>query len=160
VTGLIDIVEADIAAADLLALLHAAAFCRPGDETWSAKSFSDVLGMAGAFCLIAQRQDDEGPEPVGFAACRVAGDESELLSIGVVPAYRKAGTARSLITRGIERCRAAGARHLTLEVAQDNPLAQELYQSLGFLEVGRRPAYYRRLHGLRVDAITMKLAIS
>ena len=158
-TGVIDIVEVDAAAADLLAGLHAESFCRPGDETWTTKSFADVLGMPGAFCLLAQTERAGGAEPVGFAACRVASQEAELLSIGVIPPHRQTGTARALIARAVEKCCCAGALCLTLEVATDNPTAQELYASLDFVPVGRRPSYYKRLYGRRVDAITMCRAI-
>ena len=158
-TCAIEIMEVDQSASDLLARLHAGSFCRPGDETWSAKSFSDVLAMAGSFCLIAQVAGEAGSEPIGFAASRIAGDDSELLTIGVLPRFRKAGTARELIAKSLDRCRAAGVRRLVLEVAEDNPTAQELYRSLGFEVIGRRPAYYRRLHGRRVAAITMRLRV-
>ncbi|MFN3230786.1 MAG: GNAT family N-acetyltransferase [Alphaproteobacteria bacterium] len=155
-TGLVDIVEVDANAAALLAALHAASFCRPGDETWTVKSFADVLGMTGTFCLLARRELESGSEPVGFAACRVAADDSELLSLGVIPGYRHAGTARALVVRSMEICRKAGALTLTLEVATDNPSAKQLYESMGFAAIGRRPAYYRRLRDQRVDAITMR----
>ncbi len=160
-TGLFDIVEIQPAAGveNMLAALHAACFCRPGDETWTAKSFADVMGMAGAFCLLARQEHEDGAEPIGFAVCRTGGGESELLSIGVIPEHRQSGTARSLIARSMDMCRRAGARHLTLEVATDNPLARDLYVSLGFQAVGRRAGYYRRLQGRRVDAITMRRSL-
>ncbi len=41
-----------------------------------------------------------------------------------------------------------------LEVRADNPVAQQLYASEGFAEVGRRPRYYQPDD---VDAIVMKL---
>ncbi len=149
---LVDIAPVDATAVDLLAALHAASFCRPGDERWSAQAFSDVLGMPGSFCLLASA----GPDPVGFCACRVAGPESELLSLGVLPRQRRAGTARQLILRSMGRCVEGGAREMYLEVAEDNPTAQLLYRSLGFFQVGRRKGYYLRLDSVKVDALTMR----
>lgn len=155
-----DIVSVGELAAELLAALHAASFSRPGDERWSSQAFADVLRMPGSFCLLAQFLDDRDARPIGFCACRVAGPDSELLSIGVVPDQRNRGIARQLIAQSIERCRAGGAREMFLEVAEDNPNAQQLYRSLGFHQVGRRRGYYLRLDDLRVDALTMRLDLS
>ncbi len=146
--------------AELLAALHAAAFHRPGDETWTASSFAKVIATPGAFCLIASIDSENGQEPCGFAACRFGRAEGELLSIGVVPPRQRENIARDLIERCIEHCRKIGAQDLYLEVAKDNPNAQGLYDNLGFSVIGHRSGYYKRLAGRRVDAITMRLEIS
>lgn len=159
-TGMIDIVRMDAQAAPLLAALHAASFYRPGDETWSERAFANVLNMPGAFALIAQTQHADGPRPVGFSVCRMTRPEAELLSLGVIPEHRQLGTARRLIDASVARCRQADIQVLYLEVAEDNPPAQTLYSSLGFEQVGRRPAYYARLNNQRVDALTMQLSLS
>jgi ribosomal-protein-alanine N-acetyltransferase len=156
VTALVDIAPVGAAAAELLAELHAGAFCRPGDERWSSQAFSDVLAMPGAFCLMATLRGADGAAPIGFCACRVAGPESELLSLGVLPGQRRQGTARQLILRSMGRCVEGGAREMFLEVAEDNPAAQTLYRSMGFYQVGRRKGYYQRLDNVRVDALTMR----
>ena len=74
---------------------------------------------------------------VGFSLCRVVRDESELLSIGVGPAYRRRGVAGYLLRASMERARAIGARQMFLEVAIDNLAAQQLYLEHGFERVGR-----------------------
>lgn len=155
-TALVDIAPVGVIAAELLASLHAGAFCKPGDERWSSQAFTDVLGMPGSFCLLASVNGGEDARPVGFCACRVAGPESELLSLGVLPDQRRQGTARQLILRSMGRCVEAGAREMYLEVAEDNPSAQMLYRSLGFFQVGRRKGYYQRLDNVKVDALTMR----
>jgi ribosomal-protein-alanine N-acetyltransferase len=159
-SALADIVVVEGTHAGLLAELHAASFCRPGDETWSVQAFTDVLGMPGAFCLLARAAGADGDQPVGFCACRVTGPVSELLSIGVVPDERRHGTARRMIRESIEQCRRAGAREMFLEVAEDNPVAQALYRTFGFRQVGRRRGYYVRLEGRQVDALTMRLDLA
>jgi ribosomal-protein-alanine N-acetyltransferase len=156
VTALVDIGPVSVAAVELLSALHAGSFCKPGDERWSAQAFADVLGMPGSFCLLASVTGPDGPRPVGFCACRVAGPESELLSLGVLPDQRRQGTARQLILRSMGRCVEAGAREMYLEVAEDNPSAQALYRALGFFQVGRRKGYYQRLDNVKVDALTMR----
>ena len=51
---------------------------------------------------------------------------------------------------------ARGVHDVFLEVRADNPVAQALYASEGFLEVGRRPRYYQPDD---VDAVVMKLDV-
>ena len=143
----------------LLEGLHAAAFYRPGDETWSERAFSDVLNSPGSFCLLAISKEADGNEPCGFAACRVRSKEAELLSIGVSPDFRRSGVARALIKRVVDMCQEAGALDLFLEVAEDNPTAHQLYCDVGFEQVGTRKNYYQRLNGVQVHARTMRLLL-
>jgi ribosomal-protein-alanine N-acetyltransferase len=147
--------RAGVAMAPLLARLHAAAFHRPGDETWSERAFSDVLNSAGCFCLVAI-DEAEDETPVGFAAVRVRAQESELLSLGVMPAYQRRGIAQALILQAKQGALAIGAKQMFLEVAEDNPGAYRLYCEMGFDQVGTRPDYYTRLDNQRVNARTMR----
>ena len=96
---------------------------------------------------------------VGFSLCRVVRDESELLSIGVAPAYRRRGVAGYLLRASVERARAIGARQMFLEVAIDNVGAQQLYLEHGFERVGMRPDYYQRPNGDRMAAYTMRCGL-
>ncbi|TDI62299.1 MAG: GNAT family N-acetyltransferase [Alphaproteobacteria bacterium] len=155
----IKIEKAGLASGSLLEALHAAAFYQPGDETWTARAFSDVLNAIGSFCLVAIHQQADAQDPCGFAACRVRVQEAELLSLGVTPSFRHQGIAKLLIERVAAGCRQMGARNLFLEVAEDNPHAQQLYLSIGFDEVGTRKDYYQRLNNQRVNAQTMRLVL-
>lgn len=140
-----------------LARLHRNCF----EEAWSRADLAHLLAIPGGFGLIARVYDGglaglDGMRGVGFALCRVVRDESELLSIGVMPAYRKRGVARALLHTSMERCLRAGADNMFLEVAVDNPAAQQLYDETGFERVGSRPDYYQRADGSRVTAYTMR----
>ena len=151
----VEVQAVDASSSGLLAALHAASFCKPGDETWSTRSFSDVLSMAGSFCLVATDAMQSGHEPCGFAACRNAGTDGELLSLGVVPNFRRGGIAKILLAESLATFHCQGAERVYLEVAEDNPPAQALYLSSGFEQIGQRKGYYRRLGETRVDALTM-----
>jgi ribosomal-protein-alanine N-acetyltransferase len=155
----IKIEKAGVASAMLLEGLHALAFHRPGDETWTERAFSDVLNSPGSFCLIAISQKTDAQDPCGFAACRVRAQEAELLSLGVTPSFRQQGIANLLIEHVVVLCRRMGSRNLFLEVAEDNPHAIGLYLSRGFKEVGVRREYYQRLNSQRVNARTMRLVL-
>ncbi len=143
-----------------LARLHRVCF----DDAWSKSDLAHLLALPGGFALLARpsgfrRFGFDTRRPVGFSLCRVTRDESELLSLGVLPCARRAGIARTLVRASIIRCRAAGARCMLLEVAIDNPAALALYIAEGFTEVGRRTGYYRRASGERVTALTMRADI-
>ncbi|GBD43601.1 Ribosomal-protein-alanine acetyltransferase [bacterium HR40] len=140
-----------------MARLHRMCF----EDGWSRTDLSQLLAMPGAFGLLA-RCRERSPFRVdtlrtaGFALVRIVGEESELLSIGVAPAFRRRGVGRELLRACLERCRRAGCTTMFLEVAVDNLAAQRLYESHGFRRVGVRPDYYRHTDGSRSHAFTMR----
>ena len=79
-------------------------------------------------------------------------DEGEVLTLCVSPRARRLGVATALFGELKELL--APRRRILLEVAITNQAALGLYESLGFKEVGRRPAYYRR-DGKTVDALVL-----
>jgi [ribosomal protein S18]-alanine N-acetyltransferase len=121
--------EAD---APALAALHAAAF--PPDQAWSADTIALLLALPGAFGLWR--------EGAGLVLARMAGDEAEILTFGVVPEARRRGHGGSLLREAIGAARAKGAGAMFLEVAAGNAPALALYAREGFAEVGRRRRYY------------------
>jgi ribosomal-protein-alanine N-acetyltransferase len=60
-----------------------------------------------------------------------------------------------LLASAGDRAGAAGCERLVLEVAEDNEAACGLYRGLGFVDIARRPAYYRRRVGPTVAAIVL-----
>ena len=140
-----------------LSRLHKGCF----EEAWSRSDLAHLLAMPGGFGLIARLFEGglagfDAMRGVGFSLCRVVRDESELLSIGVGPAYRRRGVAGYLLRASMERAHTIGARQMFLEVAVDNLPAQQLYLEHGFEQVGTRPDYYHRQNGQRMAAHTMR----
>lgn len=72
-------------------------------------------------------------------------DQLEILSIGTVRRYQRQGHASLLLEALITEARNATC---FLEVAADNEAALALYRKNNFVEVGRRPEYYRRGRGI------------
>jgi [ribosomal protein S18]-alanine N-acetyltransferase len=135
-----------------LEVAHAACF----DEAWSRRELAHILALPGAFGLLARLPNGADEDRIGFALCHVAPGECELLSLGVLPAFRRRGAAARLLEAATERAAPAGARAMFLEVAVDNSVAQSLYRRHGFRTVGRREGYYARPDGNRVAAFTMR----
>jgi ribosomal-protein-alanine N-acetyltransferase len=84
------------------------------------------------------------------------GDELHVTNIAVLPAQRRRGLARSLLTAVIDDVRQRGLRVVSLEVRPSNREAVPLYESFGFKAVGRRKGYY---YDTGEDAVIMELAL-
>ncbi|HZH27845.1 MAG TPA: ribosomal protein S18-alanine N-acetyltransferase [Azospirillaceae bacterium] len=121
--------------------------CFPADP-WDEAAIAGLAADPGAMGLIAV----DGAEPAGFLLARSVADEAEILTICVRPGWRRRGIGRDLLRAAAAGLRSRGAVDLFLEVAHDNAPALGLYRGVGFLEVGRRRAYYRDGR----DAIVMR----
>lgn len=125
------------------------------DEPWSQDAVSQLIGGPGAIAWIAAGRDYGEVMPVGFAIGRVAADEAEVLTIGVLAEARDKGLGRRLVEAVADKARAAGALRLHLEVSEANAAAQHLYHALNFREVGRRRGYYVAGKGAPADALLL-----
>lgn len=117
--------------APLLAALHAR--CFPPAARWDEAAMASLLAMPGCFAAV---------EPSGLALARVAADEAELLTIGVLPEARRRGLGARLLVTASAEAASRGAARLFLEVAVDNLAALTLYRRFGGTEAGRRRRYY------------------
>jgi len=132
-----------VESADVIALAHQECF----DAAWTAEAFRQMLSIPGTLALVALAGvygKRDMPDVAGFTVARAVSEDAEILTIGVRPPYRQQGIGRRLLDRVFEQMRQAGATSLLLEVAEDNLPALSLYRRCGFLEVGRRPNYYRK----------------
>lgn len=131
--------RATVEDADAVAALEAENL---GIDAWSAGLVRE--GIAGelptVFYLVAEDADGT---LVGHAVVSAVADIAELQRIAVTPAARRTGLATALLDTGAREARAAGADRLLLEVREDNLGALRFYAARGFVEVDRRPRYYR-----------------
>jgi len=72
----------------------------------------------------------------------VVAEEMHILNLAVHPQRRRRGLARRLLIQAMTHARTLGAQVAWLEVRPSNQPALNLYYSLGFQEMGRRPRYY------------------
>ena len=138
--------------AQLLAAMHRICFAEP----WNEAAMASLLSLPGTIGLIAAEDGDTAPGgtgPAGMVLWRVAADEAEILSICILPSWRRQGLGNRLLRAAIKEAMAAKAITMFLEVAASNSSGRALYQGLGFTEVGRRPRYYDNGD----DALTMRL---
>jgi len=78
----------------------------------------------------------------GYCSYRLVADELQINNVAVRPECRRLGAGRALVEAALEHGGVAGARTALLEVRASNVAAQQLYTSLGFIQVGERPCYY------------------
>ena len=117
------------------------------------------MAPTGGWALIAEFANDEILYPCGFALARAVGEEGELLSMGVIPEFRRRGVASSIMKALARQALRRGVREIFLEVGVDNISAKHLYRMSGYVEVGRRENYYRRANRELVDALVMKVVL-
>ena len=79
----------------------------------------------------------------GYAVVSLAGDIAELQRIAVTPDSRRTGVASALVQALMDLAADTEADRVLLEVREDNEAALGLYAQSGFVEIDRRPRYYR-----------------
>ncbi len=115
--------------------IEAATFPRP----WSEKSFRrEVEENRVARYLIAERDG----EVLGYAGAWIVMDECHITNIAVAEEARGQGIGRALLTALLQYMSSLGAAWADLEVRVSNERARKLYESEGFVSIGRRKKYY------------------
>jgi ribosomal-protein-alanine acetyltransferase len=107
-------------------------------DPWTASMVAGSLGEPSTSAWLAEHEG----VAVGYAIFQLAGDELELLRLGVDPAWRRAGIGGELVARGLALGLDRGLSACFLEVRADNAPAQRLYARLGFRQEGARRRYY------------------
>lgn len=124
------------------------------DPAWNATTLNTKIAKPASAGIVAE--DDGGM--LGFILCHIVEGEAEILQITVREDARRRGIGRALLARFIAEFSPAVC---VLEVRQDNPAAQRLYATAGFVVSGRRRGYYPALEDQeshhRCDALMMRL---
>lgn len=80
--------------------------------------------------------------PVGYAGVWFILDEGHITNIAVRKDKRGLGYGRRVVNALIQLAADSGMSFLTLECRRSNVVAQNLYHSAGFVDVGFRKRYY------------------
>lgn len=108
-------------------------------DPWSINSINYELTNPLSLWLVAV----EGNTVAGYVGSQSVLGESDMMNLAVAPEYRRAGLGEKLVNALIDHLSKAGNTSLTLEVRVSNVPAIGLYTKMGFVQVGRRPNYYR-----------------
>lgn len=121
---------------------------------WSRQSFAEELEADGRWYVGAERVADGSL--VGYAGLWFDGYDAQVMTIAVDAAHQGHGLGRRLLEALVGHARQVAAAQVLLEVRVDNAPAIHLYESAGFLMLGRRRAYYQPGN---IDAYTMRLPL-
>ncbi|GAA5038129.1 ribosomal protein S18-alanine N-acetyltransferase [Microbacterium fluvii] len=141
----------DAGPGDLDAIMALERISFPTDAWSDAMMREELVSPHGRYLV-----DEEAGRLIGYGGVRaVAGAaDADIQTIAIAESARGRGRGRMLLRTLLATARERGARQLFLEVRADNPVAQALYASEGFIEIARRPRYYQPDD---VDAIIMQL---
>ena len=121
---------------NLLAELDRACFEAP----WGEQSWRDELAAANTRQFLGRTR---AGQVVAYASVSLVADEAEIRRIAVLPEHRRQGFGQGFLAELLGNLKAAGARHVYLEVRASNGAARALYAAAGFVEDRIRAGYYR-----------------
>ncbi len=128
------------AARDVDAIVRLETVCQ-GADAWPETLVRE--GVAGAVPTVRHLVARAEGDVVGYAIASLAGDVVELQRIGVAPSHRRGRCATRLLAAVVAMAREHGADRVVVEVRDDNAGALGFYAAAGFVEIARRPRYYR-----------------
>jgi len=136
---------------DLSAIMRLERASFPTDA-WSEPMMREELSSPHGWYVV----DDEAGRIVGYAGLRAVKNamDADIQTIALAEAERGRGRGRALLRALLDEAARRRVAQVFLEVRADNPVAQSLYASEGFREIGRKPRYYQPDD---VDAVVMKL---
>ena len=138
---------------DLAAIMALERASFPSDA-WSEAMMREELASPHGWYVV----DEEAGRVLGYAGLRaVAGArDADIQTIAIAEVSRGRGRGRGMLRALLAEASRRGVADVFLEVRADNPVAQALYVSEGFAEIGRKPRYYQPDD---VDAVVMKLDV-
>jgi ribosomal-protein-alanine acetyltransferase len=119
-----------------------------GREAFTRKQIAYLLTDYNAIAIAARANN----RIAGFTIARLAIGRNKsfghIITVDVLPSYRRKGIAQGLLRKVESTLREKGACECLLEVREDNVAAIKLYKKLGYDKVGRLEKYYGEAHGL------------
>jgi ribosomal protein S18 acetylase RimI-like enzyme len=155
---MIQVIQADLLnpdhQADLLAMLDAYAQDpmgggKPMTDDTKAQLIPGLQAQPAAYVFIAYYHTTEGNQPVGIANCFqgfstfAAKPLINIHDLAVIPSARRMGVGRKLLDAVADKAKSLGCCAITLEVRDDNPAAQNLYQEYGFHDQGTPHRFWK-----------------
>jgi ribosomal-protein-alanine N-acetyltransferase len=122
---------------------------------WSRANFTDSLASGYDAWVL---RDAHGALH-GYYLLMPAVDEAHLLDVAVAASLQRRGLGRYLLDKAAARARGLGMVSILLEVRPSNTRALDVYRRYGYVEIGRRRAYYPAHEGQREDAIVMRYSL-
>ena len=106
---------------------------------WSKSSFvKEITDNVSARYLVIEKDG----KLLGYAGTWIVFEESHITNIAISEKYRGLGYGSKLTKAILQYCANLAVQYVTLEVRRSNLIAQKMYKTLGFEELGVRKRYY------------------
>lgn len=141
---------------DIPAVMHLADSL-PDAPHWQAEVYQSMVDPArtpARICLVAE---DSDRRLVGLGVMVLIPPQAELEAIAVTVGLQRRGIAGNLWCDLVTELKRVHITEVILEVRESNRSAQAFYRAAGFVETGRRRAYYA---DPQEDALLMRREIS
>ncbi|WP_051125662.1 ribosomal protein S18-alanine N-acetyltransferase [Schaalia vaccimaxillae] len=109
------------------------------EDPWTPAMIAEELAAPSSRYTIASLRG----RPVGYAGIKVGGDQADVMTVGVLPQARGCGLGAVLLDEMIAWVSEVGVHSVFLDVRPSNYAALRLYESRGFVEISRRPRYFK-----------------
>ena len=113
---------------------------------WSAQSLelltNDGIGV-GYLCLASSAPESE-PVVAAYGGMLITVDEGQITNVAVHPDHRRKGYGAAIVRSLLRHAKDAKLDSVSLEVRVSNTAAINLYKAAGFVEMGRRKAFYQK----------------
>jgi ribosomal-protein-alanine N-acetyltransferase len=123
---------------------------------YSRRSMRAYLNAPGADCVVAEIGVGANAKIAGFCITTRRGDEAYIVTIDVLPEFRKQRVGSALLAKAENQLAARGVRQVTLDTAVDNVAAISFWQKHGYRKIGLRKDYYP--NGVDAFAMTKPIA--
>lgn len=127
---------------------------------WSRGNFEDSFAQAYPAFGLKYASAQTMKTLIGYFFVMPVIDELHLLTIAVAKLYQGQGFAHQLLQALSLFAEQGKFESIMLEVRVSNHRAIQIYDRFGFVEIGRRRAYYPAENGTREDAIVMRLELN
>ena len=119
---------------------------------WSHSIFEECMKKDHCWVLEANSRI------IGHGIISVGAEEAHLLNVCINPNFQGNGYGQLLVEYLTNQARSQAAINMFLEVRLSNQVAYQLYEKLGFNEIGVRHDYYPAYTG-REDAIVLAIEL-
>ncbi|HXW57075.1 MAG TPA: N-acetyltransferase [Candidatus Cybelea sp.] len=143
--------------------------CYEPDIAYSRSELRTYLGFLSSECVVAEIEPSPGvprreastanrgeQRIIGFCVSAHRGPEGYIITIDVMPEYRRLAIGSALLAEIEKRLASVGVRRVSLETAVDNQAGVAFWSSHGYRARGVKKGYYP--HGR--DAYSMSKTIA
>lgn len=109
-------------------------------DPWSKENFRAELELPFSWVWVAKIED----RLIGYCCCWKIEEELQIANLAVHSDFRNQEIGKKILQEILNKACQRKVKKVTLEVRESNQAALKLYDTFGFVEVGRRKKYYRK----------------